>query len=56
MASFCKATLTALAAGLTLACAAFAPAHAQAPATSTLDKIKADLNYLLNLSQNHRAE
>ena len=51
MASFCKATLTALAAGLTLACAAFAPAHAQAPATSTLDKIKASGKVVLGVRE-----
>ena len=51
MASFCKATLTALAAGLTLACAAFAPAHAQAPATSTLDKIKASGKVVLSVRE-----
>ena len=51
MASFCKATLTALAAGLTMACAAFAPAHAQAPATSTLDKIKASGKVVLGVRE-----
>lgn len=51
MASFCKATLTAFAAGLTLACAAFAPAHAQAPATSTLDKIKASGKVVLGVRE-----
>jgi glutamate/aspartate transport system substrate-binding protein len=51
MASFRKATFTALAAGLALACAAFAPAHAQTPATNTLDKIKASGKAVLGVRE-----
>lgn len=51
MASFHKATFTALAAGLAIACMAFAPAHAQTAATNTLDKIKASGKVVLGVRE-----